>query len=361
MQREKIVSISGLRGFSCIIIMLYHYRFFFVNNGIEIIDYGHYFVEVFVTISGFLMAYNYQNRISGMHFSDFFVKRYMKIMPLYWITEICGYAAVILSTVLSGENYIWKPMQIILELSGFYTGWFGQAKPPVNNPLWTVCSLLLCYVLYYIICRVSNSRKTVYTGLIVILIMAGAVLLNSLIVKDGYESIIGSEDSIRCIISFLMGLLLFELYEKVNNKQGELISYTLMVVFAIIVNLFDYMPQIGISDIENVTTYIVIFLFCPLILYSVIFINPVKYVFSRGVFLFCGTLSMDIYMWHWIVRIYLGSRPFYLKQDTWSGWVLLIVVTLLVSTLSHYIFMPLIYRIGVKIKNIFINNSYFTR
>lgn len=358
MQREKIVSISGLRGFSCIIIMLYHYRFFLLNNGIGIINYGHYFVEVFVTISGFLMAYNYRNRISGMNFRDFFIKRYLKIMPLYWITEICVYAAVILSTVLAGKNYNWNPTKIILELSGFYTGWFGQAEPPVNNPLWTVCSLLFCYVLYYIMCRVSNSRKTVYIGLSVTLIIAGVIALNSRIVKDGYVSIIGSEDSIRCIISFLMGLLLYELYEKVSNQQGKVISYTLLVVFAVIVIMFDDLQKLGISDMENVISWIVIFLFCPLILYSAIFINPIKYVFSRSVFLLIGTLSMDIYMWHWVVRIYLGSRPFYLEQETWSGWLILVMSALVVSVLSHYIFMPLLYRIGVKIKSRVLNNRY---
>ena len=350
MQREKIVSISGLRGFSCIIIMLYHYRFILVNNGIGIMNYGHYFVEVFVTISGFLMAYNYRNRISGMNFMDFFIKRYLKIMPLYWITEICVYAAVILATVLSGEKYSWKPVQIILELSGFYTGWFGQAQPPVNNPLWTVCSLLLCYVLYYIICRVSNSRKAVYTGLIVTLIVAGVIALNSPIVKAGYVSIIGSEDSIRCIISFLMGLLLYELYEKVSNQQGKVISYTLMVVFAVIVIMFDNLQKLGIADIENVISWIVIFLFCPLILYSAIFINPIKYVFSRGVFLLIGTLSMDIYVWHWVVRIYLGSRPFYLDQETWSGWMILVIASIVVSALSYYVLMPVIYRVMEKIR-----------
>lgn len=358
MQREKIVSIGGLRGFSCLIIMLYHYRFFLLNNGIGLISYGHYFVEVFVTISGFLMAYNYQNRISGMNFRDFFVKRYFKIMPLYWITEICVYAAVILATVLSGEKYKWNLIQMLMELSGFYTGWFGQTSPPLNNPLWTVCSLLLCYVLYYFICRVSMGRKAVYIGLILMLTCTSAISLNWLANKENYYSIIGSEDSVRCVISFLMGLLLYELYEIINNSQGKVISYTLMVFFAGIVIVFSNMQKIGRTDMEGVISWIVIFLFCPLILYSAIYIKIINKLLSSAVLQLIGEISMDIYMWHWVVRIYLGSRPFCLDQETWSGWLLLIIATFLVSTISHYVFMPLIHRMCIKIKRTAVNKKY---
>ena len=356
MQREKIVSISGLRGFSCLIIMLYHYRFILLNNDIGLINYGHYFVEVFVTISGFLMAFNYRNRILGMNFIDFFVKRYLKIMPLYWITEICAYAAIILATVLSGAKYWRNPIHLLLEFSGFYTGWFGQVEPPVNNPLWTVCSLLLCYVLYYFICRVSKSRKSVYTGLILGLIFTSVVSLNWSVNKEKYYLFIGGEDSVRCIISFLMGLLLYELYEKINNQQGKIISYLLMVVFVVIIINFGSLKNVCSIDIENVTMWIVIFLFCPLVLYSAIYIKIIKEVFSGGVLQFIGKLSMDIYMWHWVVRIYLGSRPFYLNQETWSGWTILVITSITLSALSYYVFMPVIYRVIEKTKYAILNN-----
>ena len=353
MQREKIVSVSGLKGFSCVIIMLYHYRFILMNNGIELINYGHYFVEVFVTISGFLMAYNYRDRIPNLKFTVFFIKRYLKIMPLYWITEICVYIALIMATLLSkGEISQWEPKQILLELSGFYTGWFGQAEPPVNSPLWTVCCLLLCYVLYYIICRAFTSRRVVYRSAVLFLIISFVFLLNQLVDKDEYYSILGSEDSIRCIISFLVGVLLYELYEIINKKQGIVISLILLIAFAVIVIAFLQFKKNGVSSIENATSWIVIFIFCPLTLYSSIYLNPINYAFSRGAFQFIGALSTDIYMWHWVVRIYLGSRPFNLDQETWSGWLLLIIATFLVSVLSHYIIMPFIYRIGVMIKKI---------
>lgn len=358
MQREKIVSVSGLKGFSSLIIMFYHYRFFLLNKGIEIIDYGHYFVEVFVTISGFLMAYNYRNRIAGMKFNVFFMKRYLKIMPLYWITEICVYAAVILSTFLSGEKYRWNPMKMLLEFSGFYTGWFGQTEPPVNNPLWTVCCLLLCYVLYYFICKASKNRNDCYIGLIVTIIFTSTVSLIWLVYKENYYSILGCEDSIRCIISFLMGLLLYELYEKIPNQLGEIISYILIGVFVAVINAYYNFQMIGEVNIENIIPWMVVLLFCPLMLCSTIYIKPIKFVFSGCVLQFIGKLSMDIYMWHWVVRIYLGSRPFYLNQEIWSGWVILIIVTFIVSVLSHYILMPLIYGICVKINSVVLGNRH---
>lgn len=357
MQREKIVSISGLRGFSCLIIMLYHYRFFLLDNGLRIIDYGHYFVEVFVMISGFLMAYNYRNRIAGMNFKDFFLNRYMKIMPLYWITEICVYAAVILATVLSGEKYKWNPIQMLWELSGIYTGWFGQSAPPMNPPLWTVCCLLLCYILYYLICKVSKNCIASYIGMIMVIIFVGAFSIASMIYEGRTYSIIGSEDSLRCIISFMMGLLLYELYQKMPDWLGKVISYILIGMFIGIIAAFSNFPLTKGIDVENLIPGIVILLFCPLMLYSAIYIKPLKYLFSSRVLQFIGKISMDIYMWHWVVRIYLGSRPFYVDQNTWSGWILLIIASLTVSILSHYI-MARLYSVGANIKTAVLGNRY---
>ena len=52
-------------------------------------DYGYLAVEAFVCISGYLMAYNYKDKLNSMNFITFFKRRYLKIMPLYWITEVC--------------------------------------------------------------------------------------------------------------------------------------------------------------------------------------------------------------------------------------------------------------------------------
>lgn len=346
MQREKIVSINGLRGFACLIIMLYHFRFYLLDKGVELIDYGHYFVEVFIMVSGFLMAYNYSSIIADMNFRAFWSKRYMKIMPLYWITEICVYIAEILATVLSGEKYEWNLSQTLWELSGFYTGWFGQADVPVNNPLWTVCCLFLCYALYFAICKVRKKSDTLYISMIIVIIISCFYYVN----HTGSNYLFGSEDSLRCIISFMFGLLLYELYKKLTMKQGMIISYILIGIFVGSIVGLSYYQMISRIDMDNVVSKIVIFLFGPIMLYSAIYIKGLKFLFSSRIMQFIGKISMDIYMWHWVVRIYLGSRPFYVNQNTWSGWALLITVSLVVAVLSHYIVMPWVYGMGVKIK-----------
>ena len=351
MQREKIVSINGLKGFSCIVIMLYHYRFFLLDNGIMFIDYGHYFVEVFVTISGFLIAYNYKDKIANMTFKEFFFRRYMKIMPLYWITELCMYLAVIFAMVLSGEKRQWNILQILWEFSGIYTGWFGQKELPLNNPLWTVCCILFCYMLYYLIIKISRNFSGIYIGAILFVLSSGLSIIWLTHEKIDFL-FVRNEDLVRCILSFMIGVLLCEAYQRLPKRWGKRISYTLLIL---IIGVIACSSTSVIDDIviEKSISSFVIFIVCPFMVYSAIYIPLFKFIFSTRILQLVGILSMDIYMWHWVVRVYLGSRPFYLEQRTWFGFCVLIITSLLVSGVSHYVVMPYIYSIrGKREKNV---------
>lgn len=350
MQKEKIESINGLKGISCLIIMLYHYRFFLLDKGIWIINYGHYFVEVFVAISGFLMAYNYRERLADMNFKDFFLKRYLKIMPLYWITEICMYIAEFLAVYLSGKRYHRNPLQVIWEFSGLYTGWFGQSEPPLNNPLWTVSCLLMCYVLYYFICKVSKKSNYIYLSLIFFVICCAWSALGGAPAEKHNTITIGNLDLIQCILSFMMGVLFYEVYRRIPERWGQIISWVLvgLLIGILIVLCVCNINNIGFT--EKSIASIVIALFCPLMLCFAVYIRTFRYIFSAQILQSVGKLAMDIYMWHWVVRVYMGSRPIYLNERTWSGWVVLIAVSLLTSVVSHYILMPWIYDMEMKIK-----------
>ena len=336
MQKEKIIPINGLKGLSCLIIMLYHYRFFLVDNGIKIIEHGHYFVEVFVAISGFLIAYNYQDRAQTLNFKNFVLKRYIKIMPLYWVTELLMYVAEILANMLQGKNEKWNPIYIFWEFTGLYTGWFGQTDIPKNNPLWTVCCLFICYILYYTIVKISIKSFSVYRLIITFILLGGVSLL-----QDSASAIINvNEDLLYCILSFIIGLSLYEIYRNISEHFGQIVSWSLFGTFVgtIIVcyNSNLYM-DIGI---DNIHFFIAIFIFCPLIICSAIYIKPFRYLCSSKVLQYFGDISIDVYMWHWVIRVYMGSRPFYLNEHDGVEWLILIVVSIIVAIFSHFYFVP---------------------
>lgn len=354
--KERITSIDGLRGIACIGIMLFHFEDILIKNGIWIIDYAWIFVEIFFTISGFMMAYNYKERIPNIEFGSFFFKRYLSVMPLYWLTDICMWIAMILGSAFSErmmriDSYTF--LQVILEFLGIFGGWKGESVNPLNGPLWTISSLLLCYVIFYIICRISNNSKNRYSIIVYIL------FLSSLSIKlylDECDSLLllYDKDTYMYLASFIMGLILYEIYTRVSCLGGKVLAimYWIILLSASVIIISEGMTDLSIMGKD--TSMVAIFIFCPLTILSSLYIKSIRKILSTKVFCFLGAISMSVYMWHQVVRTYVGSRPLYLDQTTWLGFFTLIFSTLLVATISKYVVEPRLKIMVDKVISLFV-------
>ena len=91
--KEKINSITGLRGIACLFIVCYHYSCLFVGDrglGYDaaawmpplkyLFEYSKNAVELFFMTAGFLTAWNYRQSIAGMSFASYFRKHYGKLI-----------------------------------------------------------------------------------------------------------------------------------------------------------------------------------------------------------------------------------------------------------------------------------------
>ena len=153
---------------------------------------------------------------------------------------------------------------------------------------------------------------------------------------------VGNEECLRCVLSFMIGVLLCEVYQRVPKCRGKVISYFwLALIIGCIV--CDNRLINGIAE-----TSMVIFVLCPFMICSALYIPLFEYIYSLRIMQWLGIISMDIYMWHWVVRVYLGSRPFYLEQRAGEGFCILIIAALFVAIMSHFVLVPCIYRVREK-------------
>lgn len=297
--RERMNSIDGLKGFSCLVIMIYHYMdaYIVVNEfpGFHPIRFAFCFVEVFMAISGFMMAYNYKDRIKDMNFIPYFAKRYFKLMPLYWLTSIFAYIFAILGYYKGFRpDFSRNTLQVILEFSGFYYGWFGITSVQTNMVLWVISVLLLCYILYFVICKLSKKSNNIYILLVAFIFVASESGLFPFLERD----------QIRIIASFMFGALLYELYLRISQFGGKLISLC-MAVIVVLTSIYIGIAQTGSLDAFGFNFYLmVILILCPLTIYGAIYVRPVKWLFETKVFQYIGKISMSVYMWHLIASDY---------------------------------------------------------
>lgn len=144
----KIQSIQGLRALAALMVVLFHSKLMFANDGTReqllwvpgFTDFGDFGVSLFFVISGFIIA----SVIDRPSFSigSYFWRRFLRIYPLLWIVMCAG----IYHYYLRG----WFAADFIAQ--GKY-GWllsFGslpQQNYPFWNPGWTLEHEILFYVI----------------------------------------------------------------------------------------------------------------------------------------------------------------------------------------------------------------------
>lgn len=299
-KRVRIKEIDGLRGVACIGIVLFHanYRVMPIELASFFERFGATIVELFIAISAFSLSYSYKKRICSLSFIDFFKKRYFTIMPLYWITDCVTYVLHILTKLVLGD-FLWGyktlfdlkegALDLLLEFSGFYTGWFGKQYVPMNEPLWTVCCLLLCYVIFYYICYFSRNDENLY--LFVVLITFTVMMYLLKILPDSHQEV-------RCIAAFSFGLLFYEFWEKASIEYGRIALYVyLLLLIFVVVMCFTK----GFSFVEFMhpnSQYFAILFLSPLCLFEALYGRIVGKLLKTKAIVFLGSISMSIYMWH---------------------------------------------------------------
>ncbi|MBX7541272.1 acyltransferase family protein [Qipengyuania sphaerica] len=98
MERQRIDSLDGLRGIAALWVLVGH-AMGLTGWGVPVIDRPALGVDLFIILSGFLMAYHYGEMRKGA--AAFWAKRFFRIAPLYYV---CLAAALILGPELYADR-----------------------------------------------------------------------------------------------------------------------------------------------------------------------------------------------------------------------------------------------------------------
>ena len=169
MEKNRSYSLDFLKIISTILIVFHHYQQV-LNIELKGINfyggkfYFGYLVEFFFLVSGFLM-FNYIEKIKvGLTFKDFFVRRIIRLMPLIIIAAISYEILLCIYPKVFGDYfYNLKPdfWGLIISMLGIQAGWSFE-NPMINNPMWYISVLVLCYIIFYILTKISISKKYNY-------------------------------------------------------------------------------------------------------------------------------------------------------------------------------------------------------
>ncbi|TKC56510.1 acyltransferase [Pedobacter hiemivivus] len=331
--KQHFEILDGLRGVAALAIVVFHFMEMVYLPAKNFIAHGFLAVDFFFCLSGFVIAYAYDDRIGKMGIKEFFKSRLIRLHPLVIMGSVLGLLAFLFDP-FGGTPEVYSAGKIILiflcsillipypVIAERSFNLFG-----LNAPAWSLFWEYVANILYaLILCRLDRRIL-----LILAIIAAGTLCYVSY--RAG-GSLLGGwagenfwDGGARIAYSFLVGMLIFRFNWIVKNKLGFLgLSVLLLLAF--------FLPD---SKWNGFTQPMVVLIYFPLLVALGAGANLSQGV--KNLCVFSGKISYPLYMTHyaviWIFLSYYTTHKPETPQLTMiilTGTILLLGFAYLVMT-----------------------------
>lgn len=300
--------LDSLRAFAALSVCLFHFVctvIGFTSNKIllSIFDYGHYGVQMFFVISGFVIPWAmYHARYKIKNFFTFTAKRLIRLEPPYIfsliIAIIIAYART-LSPHYNGVDIIPSVKQVLLHFG--YMIPFFEGQTWIRNVYWTLAVEFQYYFAIGLLFPLIANKKMVFRMMLYALFVAGPLVAGVAFLP-------------HYLPVFLLGILLF-LYKTTIIKEAEFY----IISFVSCASIFMFLDIATLCF--SLATYIIILFFDQ---------------FKSRVGEFLGKISYSLYLFHGLIGMTVLN---YIVHTTHSSFVkfLFFVFSLAITIVFSYL------------------------
>lgn len=300
--------LDGLRGVAALAVVIFHFmEWVYSDYSKNFIGHGFLAVDFFFCLSGFVIGYAYDDRISKIGVMEFFKARLIRLHPLVVLGSILGLLALFFDP-FSIQSPIYSTGRIILLfLCSIFLIPFPVMEDRSNNlfglnaPSWSLFWEYVANIFYaFILCKISRRF------LLLLIIPAAAALC-----LVGYRAgnLMGGwggpnfwDGGARIAYSFLAGLLIYRFNWIIKNRLG-------FIGLAVLLSLAFVMPHFKWNWLAEV---IVVLFYFPLLvsLGAGATLSPRL----KNICVFSGQISYPLYMTHYAViwmfaNYYTNTKP----------------------------------------------------
>ena len=158
--------LDGLRGVASVTVIVFHVLETFTggNRFIQIINHGYLAVDFFFLLSGFVVAYAYDDRWGKMGQWDFYKRRLVRLQPMVVMGSVIGAALFYFQASpavfpLIAGTPVWEVLLLMVigatllpvPISMDIRGW--QEMHPLNGPAWSLFFEYIANILYAVVVR----------------------------------------------------------------------------------------------------------------------------------------------------------------------------------------------------------------
>jgi peptidoglycan/LPS O-acetylase OafA/YrhL len=316
-EKSHYVILDGLRGVAALMVVVFH-LFEAYSGGSphkQIINHGYLAVDFFFLLSGFVVAYAYDDRWGRMSAWDFYKRRLVRLQPMIIVGGLIGAALLglqhfsifpklagvapwqIFGALLLG--FVMIPLRPSAEIRGW-----GEIYP-LNGPQWSLFYEYVANILY-----AAGLRKLSNRALGVLVVLAALALVHLLTFGPRGDVIGGwalDANGIRIgltrvMFPFFAGVLLMRLGKRIKVKHAFGLC-SLLLVLTLALPRFGGTERLWINGLYEALCVIVLF---PLIV-AIGAGDKAADGASVRIARFFGDLSYPLYITHYpLIYIYTG-------------------------------------------------------
>lgn len=336
-----IKPLTSLRFFFAFMIFAHHLTFLSESDSVflrwlheNVLKEGYIGVSFFFILSGFILAYNYRDSFLNRTItkSDFYIARIARIYPVHLL---CLLIAVPMTLQNASVGFsVW-----ITQL--FFNITLTQSFIPIkyiyfsfNTPSWSISTELFFYLLFPIlIWCIDKLKNHKYKKGFLIVYALIIPLLMLIIPKNYYKALFYINPFLR-IFDFFIGILIYELYLKINKHESK-INFHILEVLSIIVLLVFFVFHKSIPNVMRFSIYYWI----PISLMILAFSFQKGFLsgyLSNNKLILLGEISFGFYMFHKLILYYFGvlNTLYFHIENEYYFIIIIFTLSILMSYFS---------------------------
>ncbi len=347
MQKKEIKSLTFFRFVAAFIVFLFHVPNFQTGVSNTFFPKGYIGVNFFFILSGFILAYNYHDRMlpTAAKIKEFYIARFARVYPVHFLTFwLTVPIELLVDDIGKVFNYVVIGVMNILLLQIYYPS--ERVNHSFNGPSWTIAIELVFYAIFPLVLlktnrqRVIRQHPAIFIALLYLALVLTAWLATRYIPRPIGPWVAGTLPPLRCL-EFIMGIFLFYLFDA--NREGlrykSLAGVLEVAVIGLVIGtyaLIPFLPKIyndGIYFIPSVVLLIYVFA------YEKGFLSGW---FSHPKAVLLGEISFSFYMFHIVVITAMKLIPWLPQISPFWSVLMAFGVTLFLSFLCYFSYeMPL--------------------
>src|SRR5271168_2404020 len=298
--KEHFEVLDGLRGSAAFLIVIFHlfnYSFGW-DTSLSLVRHAYLAVDFFFGLSGFVVAYAYDDRWTRMTMLQFFRIRLIRLHPLVLIGATLGLLGYLFDPFSKAGNHTDAPMLLLAYITSLLllpsptVGGRHNESQALNGPAWSLMQEYLGNIAYALILRRLRALTlAIILGLSGLLLIWVANVKGSLDGGWGYPEIWMAP--LRLTVSFVMGLWLYRIQGRIRRPKIGLLVLSMLLVVIFQAPKFPNAGGLSFNGLYDAA--------CVLFLFPLIIICGAHSDAGAGMMRLCkfsGRLSYPLYITH---------------------------------------------------------------